>query len=811
MSLTKSLLVYVFLGLLGAVGYFSLYRDYSPLASVDLQYTRAEIIEKGRRFLADMDYDTEGLTADANLQFRSTLALYLEARLGLERAHEVMRSDSLESHRWDVYLFDRNLARSQMPHRYNVWISPKGKIWGFQHLMHDSIAAPSVGEEEALELTRAFLSSHGVDLARYTLKKSTLNQLPNRTDHFFEWARKDAVFGMDAQLWAQVKGDKIGGFGYDVDLPKDFQSASSDANTFVSFVITAASVATFLLLIFVITLFLKKYHEGEVGTKTALVVFAFLFSVTLVEHLLGFTALGYTARMGDLNRFYTRIAFFFVWVFIVHAFLAATAFAAWSVGESSARSGWGTKMSAIDGWLQRKPFTLHFGSSVIRGYSLGFLLLGIIFGSIVFLSQHTNIWMFTMGLNGIPESKFPSMSAAFLGLRVAILNEIVFRFFFISWLRERTGKVWPGILISSLLWTLIAFTLWDFPPGYINFTWLFPAYFLISVILGVILVKTDLLTVIFTNWILLAFTYAVPMLTASGGYFQTQSLIFYGVMAAPVVMAIISFIKRQRVSFSPELMPSHIRRITERERMAKELEIARNVQMSLLPKQNPLVEGYDIAGVCIPALEVGGDYYDFFQLGDNEIGIAIGDVSGKGVPAAIYMTLTKGILQSHATETISPREVLNKLNKQMYFNIERNSFVSMFYAVLDMKEHKLRFARAGHNPAILAHREHASNTLLEPKGIALGLEAGDRFYAFLEEHEITLQSGDVLTFYTDGFTEASTEKGAEFGEERLEQIISDNKNASANVIIQNVVRSVKKFVGNHPQHDDMTMVVVKVL
>ncbi|NIT70535.1 serine/threonine-protein phosphatase [candidate division KSB1 bacterium] len=175
------------------------------------------------------------------------------------------------------------------------------------------------------------------------------------------------------------------------------------------------------------------------------------------------------------------------------------------------------------------------------------------------------------------------------------------------------------------------------------------------------------------------------------------------------------------------------------------------------------------------------------------------------------MTLTKGILQSHASEILSPREVLNKVNRQMYSNIERNSFVSMFYAVLDMRKHTIRFARAGHNPAILAHRSNDTNTLLQPKGIAVGLAGDTKFYEFLEELEIELENGDVLAFYTDGFTEASTKDDAEYGEERLERTISENKNGSASLIVQNVVRSIKRFVGNHPQHDDMTMVVIKVL
>ncbi len=295
-------------------------------------------------------------------------------------------------------------------------------------------------------------------------------------------------------------------------------------------------------------------------------------------------------------------------------------------------------------------------------------------------------------------------------------------------------------------------------------------------------------------------------------YYFTSGVISYIFAFAPFAIGLVAYWKGRELS--PEELaakPSYVKLITQRERMAHELDIARSVQMSLLPKKNPLLEGFDIAGVCIPALEVGGDYYDFFKLEDGKIGIAIGDVSGKGVPAAIYMTLTKGILQTTASESNSPKEVLNKLNKQMYLSIDRSSFVSIFYAVLDMTNNKIRFARAGHNPAILAHRGNDLNTLLEPKGMAVGLEAGEKFSDFLEEHEIPLQSGDVLTFYTDGFTEASTKDGEEYGEDRLLDLISENKNFSANAMIQKVVREIKAFVGNHPQHDDMTMVVVKVL
>jgi sigma-B regulation protein RsbU (phosphoserine phosphatase) len=248
----------------------------------------------------------------------------------------------------------------------------------------------------------------------------------------------------------------------------------------------------------------------------------------------------------------------------------------------------------------------------------------------------------------------------------------------------------------------------------------------------------------------------------------------------------------------------------ERERMVKELEIAHQVQMSLLPKGSPQIAGFDIAGICIPAEEVGGDYYDFIDLGDSKLGIAVGDVSGKGVPAAIYMTLTKGIIQSQAEERLSPKDVLTKINALMYQSIERKAFVSMIYSIIDVANRRLVCSRAGHNPAIYFRAGEKDCVLIEPSGIGLGLESGDVFQNVIREQEINLQTGDLLIFHTDGFTEAMNRHYHEYGEAHLINVIRENINKTSKEIIEAVSRDVKTFRQTHPQHDDMTMVSVKV-
>lgn len=256
-------------------------------------------------------------------------------------------------------------------------------------------------------------------------------------------------------------------------------------------------------------------------------------------------------------------------------------------------------------------------------------------------------------------------------------------------------------------------------------------------------------------------------------------------------------------------LPSHIEKISERERLKKELEIAAKVQLSLLPKEQPQIPGYEIASLSIPAKEAGGDYYDFVKLSDGKLGIAIGDVSGKGVGVAIYMTLTKGMLQAHAEENVSPKVVLGKVNKLLYKTIEKNSFVSMFYAILDMNNHSLLYSRAGHYPGIFCSFEERDSKLLMSKGIALGLEEGKVLQDTLNEDTIQLKPGDVVVFYTDGFTETINNKLEQYGEERLIELIQNYRDQHPQEILELILKDVRKFTKDYPQHDDMTIVILK--
>jgi serine phosphatase RsbU (regulator of sigma subunit) len=253
-----------------------------------------------------------------------------------------------------------------------------------------------------------------------------------------------------------------------------------------------------------------------------------------------------------------------------------------------------------------------------------------------------------------------------------------------------------------------------------------------------------------------------------------------------------------------------LRQQGEKERLEEELRIARQIQMSLLPAAAVTLPGLRIAALCLPAAEVGGDYYDLLPLSDTRMGVLIADVSGKGTSAALYMAELKGLVLSLARMYDSPAKLLSEANRILSANMDSRSFITMTYAVLDTAARTMRYARAGHNPII--HLEAASGTtrILAPRGLGLGIDRGERFDALLEEAERPLRSGDLFLLFTDGLSEAMNHQAELFGEGRLRRIVEDSEDLGSEEIKEKILEEIRAFVGGAAQHDDMTMVILKV-
>ena len=257
-----------------------------------------------------------------------------------------------------------------------------------------------------------------------------------------------------------------------------------------------------------------------------------------------------------------------------------------------------------------------------------------------------------------------------------------------------------------------------------------------------------------------------------------------------------------------------LRQKAVKERMEEELRIARDIQMSLLPRGPLTVPGFDVAVHCEPAREVGGDYYDLLPLSDHAVGVLVADVSGKGTSAALYMAELKGVMLSLSTQFQSPRDLLVAADHILGDHLDNRSFITATYAVIDAQARVFTYGRAGHCPLIYrpgAGEGRQPAQVLTPDGMVMGLTIGDRsmFARVLEEVSLPIAPGDLFVLYTDGVSEAMNADDDCFGDERIAGIVESAGALDADAVMQRMLEAVRGFVGTAPQHDDMTMLIVK--
>jgi len=242
----------------------------------------------------------------------------------------------------------------------------------------------------------------------------------------------------------------------------------------------------------------------------------------------------------------------------------------------------------------------------------------------------------------------------------------------------------------------------------------------------------------------------------------------------------------------------------ERERVEQELRVARSIQRTSLPEEVPTLEGWEISPYYQPAREVGGDFYDFHFLSEGRLGLVVGDATGKGVPAALVMSTTCGMLQlaAQGSDSFSPGEVLSRVNETLYARIPPNMFVTCFYAILEPKSASLRYANAGHDLPYLHRNGEAEE--LRARGMPLGLMPAMNY----EEKEMVLHAGDSALFYSDGLVEAHDPKGEMFGFPRLRALIGEHgeERSLGNFLLEELY----SFVGEGwEQEDDITLLTVR--
>lgn len=679
-----------------------------------------------------------------------------------------------------------------------------GRLLRIDVPMDDSLAAPALTAAEAYDVIRRLLLPRGdasrlAPIARLDAFADTgattqggihhiASAQPERIDHLFVWTVYDEALGDTVDVRAAVKGNVLARFE---SIPRFTRTFDSEHGTGIADIFEVAYYAVFGIVLVVV--FFRRMRSYEIGFRTAIymgVTIALLFGAWLFFEL--------NSQMDPTIELLLPLV-------IAPLFVGGGFVPLWAVSESLGRETWKDKLISFDLLRAGHVFHSRIGRALLWGAAGGAAMLAVGLLSARAFDGIDTTWIRHGGGDGLRPFSAPSAVLYIIGnATISALFAAAFMLLsIVSLARQRLQIKALVIVIPALLFTIVdGLNLVPLPTAWLV---LLPAMLL----LVWLFVETDLLTALAAMIVFSVLSDGTMFFLPGSGAWQAESMTLAGAFTLLLAWGVAALLTPDRVTDLEGLAPRYQRHITERQRLARELEIAREVQMSFLPKRNPIIVGLDIASHCAPALEVGGDYYDFIELGEGRIGIAIGDVSGKGTQAAFYMTLTKGFLQALAWQHESPAAVLVEMNRLFYRNVERGHFISMIYAVFDMNTRELHIARAGHTP-VMRRRNGEDVDVIHSRGIALGFEAGETFTATIEEVTVPLHTGDTFLLYTDGYPETMTRTREEFGEERLASALRDFGGSSSEELLSQLYRDTRRFAGRNDQHDDMTMVVVRV-
>lgn len=862
MNLNKKLfrdLLILFIGLIGTGCFFYSFTNHHPIKIGSIEIPKTEIISKADSIIKSWQYQPTGFYRKATFSQNNQLIDSLQKKWGTEEFQQkAQSSDFLKQLPLLYWQVDEFYAREdQADIDISLKLSTYGELAGFEASMElisrvrpfNRQAIKTVYSDQVPEFSRSFEDSLISGLIDYqhvanhenrpSISLEVLRRLQklrgNRKEDLYptEIVWKLADFYVNKSIWNKfdLKKDSVqlmdeggirfakafysihdGETGVSVKLECEVLPAGgikalkfelfpkiSDTNN--SFSDLLQSISLFMILFFVIGLlfvFYLRIKARAIDTQPAMII-----AVLAGFMVPGFVLLQFLKEFGILHGVMeTGQIINSLLVLAVNGTISAIGFfVITAVSDSVTRQYWPEKLKTWDlvrrGLFKNKPV----GWGIINAIGIGGILAGV-----------TGFYLNLFSESYLPSSTglisdmyyLPSLANLLVTL-ILVLIIIVPLFLIIgNQLKNFTGKNWSIPILSALVFGVMDVMPFNLEPELFDILMRSTIGFL----LGYFYLRYDFLTVVFGFFIF------VNLLSTSKGWLLPASpdantfYLFVLVVLSITALGVFFIWKGSERKELPEYIPAYIEEQAKEQRIKQELSIARVVQQNFLPQKIHHLPGIDIAGVCIPAQETGGDYYDMFPLGDQRTGIAIGDVSGKGIQAAFYMTFTKGVLHSLSTLIMSPVELLNQLNRLFNENATRGTFISMIYGILEADKRQFTFARAGHNPMLLV-RKDGETQWLQPKGIGIGVSREDEFIALTEESTLKLNEGDVLILYTDGIVEMLNSGKRFYGEERLEKLVTHIRHESSEKILEQITNDVTEFKGTAKQHDDMTLVIIK--
>lgn len=784
------------------------YPPLHPLSQAQFKISKSEAIEKANEWVeseippAEKEMTVSYVIDNKYFQKQNKIQSFM-AQLGFHPFQY-----------WDIYLISKKKKRvdltfssgrnesSEIPleRGYRILLSPEGKVLklDFEKARLEYLKE-NRPKKDSLEIVQNIPSSHikttvyqflhrlGEDTTQLSFVGEEVKQDSLTTIYTYTFTR--AFY--DQKIPQQIKLTESGDI---LSYEYQFDHTEGTKENFASDIIMATMVVMiFLSLIILMIYFMIKLSRQEsISFKIALPLAYTVGIMYLMQSLLSNWQLPF-------------IVFPFS-TLLPALFLTLIMWLLYSICDATARQVWDEKLLVIDQFLHGRFFSDAAGKSMWRGLILGTYALALYIGS---------LYVYKNGLGKEIEVNdnlkysftifFPVLVIILQTTYKALFNEFFFRLFGISlfkkWFKKNLWILLAGSLFAIFFPTELEAT---------NQVYQIALRFLPNLLFIIFFLQYEIVTTIvgYATFHILATAIIFSKTTESSfnewgiGLYLTLFFLFLSAI-------LIILIKRREEETPARFIPDYIRKKEEKERLLRELEIAQTVQQKFLPRSTPQLPHFQLAAFCQPAWEVGGDYFDFFPLDDRRLGIAIGDVSNKGVSAAFYMTMVKGFLKALTTQTREPIEILSTMNSLFYQEVERGNFISMIYGILDSQRAEFTFARAGHNPLLLLLAHSPQSQWLSPSGVGIGLLPDEKFRSTLTQEKIKLQTEDILILYTDGYPEAMNDKSEQFGEERLQSFMRQHTHLPAAEIIQRLETMIKKWEGNREALDDRTIVIIK--
>ena len=599
MKITKSAIFLSTAAIIGVAAFIYLLPSYSPLYSFDSRLDRSQVQQMSKDVASQIGFDMPGgLMENTRLATDEMTMTFLQTRVGTEKANSLVRNDSIPINQSTVIWFDPS-QQTMESERFRASFSQTGNLMSYKILIPDSTGGTYLREQEATDILDSSWSASrlntvtGTNLSDWNLKTSEPIRLERRQDWTFTFIPKDTgVFGLTEHVSIRISGNRIVSYEKSYQVPSEFSALYNSRSMPFVFLTFASSVIIFVLFAIGLVIFLKRYNEGEAGVGSSLQVSSTYYIMAAASIALNVPGISSGVQIGPLNLFYQSIVVMVVLLLLWTPLIGILTFSAWGIGESSARAQWPEKLFTFDAASHLKFFNENVGVSVLRGFASAGTLLGI------YAAAHPlfHLLPVNIGVGQSLDTYMPSIQAILGSFAVAIFCETFYRFGVLSYFGKK--RVVVGAIVSATLFIPSLF--YQLPYGGYQVSSYIPLSLGLSAAMIFLFLRYDFLTILTASFLLNLVSRLIPIFGSNAPFFEMNSIIAVVLLVLPIAISFVALLKKQHFELTVDLMPKHIRRISERERMTRELEIAKNVQINLLPRTSPSVPHFEFGGICIP-------------------------------------------------------------------------------------------------------------------------------------------------------------------------------------------------------------------